>query len=247
MEMTFERGEQARPRGHALIYFRNSKGDASVLASYLIVPPVPLNLARYMPPMFAASMPTQDAQTSAVPLPPVPEPFESRAALERLAEARGDDLLYGGNLDPDDVQRGLLAVTEAAHQYQRLYEEHLRHLPKPEPELAEGEGTNVNDVLFSLMSERQLLGELAKLVGTLRYALEGGDARQVKETVREMEALGRHVPEKYRVDELIAAAQQPGAKGQRLSQLYVDRCFRLSDEDYAGLGQIEEEIKQLEG
>jgi hypothetical protein len=45
---------------------------------------VPLNLARYMPPMFAANMPSGEAEAiSAVPLPPVPEEVESYAYVQR--------------------------------------------------------------------------------------------------------------------------------------------------------------------
>ncbi|MCL5108396.1 MAG: hypothetical protein M1401_05965 [Chloroflexi bacterium] len=245
MDLDFERGSSAEPKGHALIYFRTPQDPSAVLASYLIIPPVPMNLARYMPPMFAAGMPAQGVQAlGAVPLPPVPEAFaDGRGALARLAEARGDDLLDGGTLDPEDAQRGLLLVSEAARQYQQLYEDYLRRLPAPE--LEEAGTVDVSDVLFSLMTERQRLGELAKLAGKLRYAVEGRDARQVAETAREMEALGKHVPEKYRVGEVIAAAQEPGQRGERLSQLYIDRCYRLAEEDYAGLRQIEEEIKKL--
>jgi hypothetical protein len=244
MDLNFERGSRAELKGHALLYFRSDKDESVVLASYLVIPPVPLNLARYMPPMFAASMPAQDAQAvAAVPLPPLPEPLESYAALTRLAEARDDDLIYGGSLDPDDLQRGLMTVNEAAQRYQLLYADYIQRLPPAE--LEEAASLDVSDVLYSLMPERQLLGELAKLAGKLRYALEGGDARLVKETVREMEALSRHVPEKYRVGDVIDAAQQSGPVGERLSQLYLDRCFRLSEEDYAGLRQIEEEIRKL--
>lgn len=244
MDLNFERGSREEPKGHALLYFRSLRDESVVVATYLIIPPVPLNLARYMPPMFAASMPAQDVQAvAAVPLPPLPEPFESYPALSRLAEARDDDLIYGGTLDPDDVQRGLISVNEAAQRYLQMYTDRLRRLPPPE--LEEPSSLDVSDVLYSLMPERQLLGELSKLTGKLRYAVEGGDARQVRETVHEMEALARHVPEKYRVSEVIEAAQQSGVLGERLSQLYLDRCYRLAEEDYAGLKRIEEEIRKL--
>jgi hypothetical protein len=245
MDLNFERGSGNEPKGHALIYFRTPQDASAVLASYLIIPPVPMNLARYMPPMFAAGMPSQGVQAvGAVPLPPVPETYdEGRLALLRLAEARGDDLIDGGTLDPEDAQRGLMLVSEAARQYQQLYEDYLRRLPSPQ--LEERGEMDVNDVLYSLMAERQRLGELAKLTGKLRYAVEGRDARLIAEVVREMEGLSKHVPEKYRVSDVITAAQEPGQRGERLSQLYIDRCYRLVDEDYAGLRQVEEEIKKL--
>ena len=248
MELTFERGTAESPRGHALIYFRSSRDSSTVLASYMVVAPVPINLSRYMPPMFAANLPATDLQSvSAIPLPPLPEKVESYAYLQRLAEAREEDLIFAGTIDPDDVHRGLMVMNEVGQQYVRLYADYLQRLPAiPAQPEAEEPTLGVDEVIYSLMSEKQRLGELAKLTGKLRYAVDGGDVRQISETVREMEALARYVPEKYRMDDLVAAAQIPGPRGERLSQLYVDRCYRLSDEDYIGLQKIDQEIKVLE-
>ncbi len=149
-----------------------------------------------------------------------------------------------GTLDPSAIQQGLMLVGEAAQQYLQLYNDYVRRLPPPPAE--EEPALEVSSVLYGLMSEKQRLAELAKLVGQLRYAVEGGDTRLVGETVREMKALGQHLPEKYRVDELIAAAQIPGPRGARLSQLYIDRSYRLSEEDYGSLQAIEEEIRSLQ-
>lgn len=246
MEFNFERGDVSRPKGHALLYFRSSENQADVLASYLVVPPVPLNISKYMPPLFAGNLPPEQLQqVSAVPLPPLPEQVESYAHLQRLAELRDDDLVFGGVINPGDVQRSLMATAEAAQRYLHLYTEYLRLAPAPEP--VQQELSDVSDVIYGLMTENQRLGELAKLTGKLRYALEGNDRRLADDTVREMQALARHVPEKYKVQELIAAAQIAGPRGDRLSQLYVDRCFRLSEEDYASLKRIEEEIQAVRG
>jgi len=249
MDLTFERGTADSPRGHALVYFRSSQDPAVVMASYLVIAPVPINLSRYMPPMFAANLPASELQSiSAIPLPPLPEKVESYAWLQRMAEAREEDLVFAGTLEPDDVQRGLLLMSEVGQQYARLYADYLSRLPPAavEEQEAEAPALGVHEVLYSLMSEKQRLSELAKLTGKLRYAVEGGDQRQIDEAVQEMEALANVVPEKYRVRALIAAARIPGPKGERLSQLYIDRCYRLSDEDYSGLQKIDEEIKALE-
>lgn len=246
MDFTFERGSSDKPRGHALLYFRGADNEATILATYLIVPPVPLNLARYMPPMFAANIPASEAQAiSAVPLPPVPEEVESYAYLQQLAEARDDDLLYGGTLDVSDMQRALLTTSEAAQRYLLLYQDFARRLPEVEPEPEQPLALDVNDVLYGLMSENQRLGELAKLTGKLRYAIEGQDGPLIGETVAEMRAIARHLPEKYKVEELIEGAQLPGERGQRLSQLYIDRCYRLFEEDYDSLQAIDAEINKL--
>jgi hypothetical protein len=244
MALSFERGEQNEPRGHALLYFHSSKDRSVIMATYLVVPPVPLNLSRYMPPMFAANMPAGDVQSiSAVPLPPLPEQVESLAYLQQLAENRKDDLIYGGTLDPDDLQRGLLVTSEAAQDYLQIYNQYASRQPRPADEPTPA--LDVSYVLYELMSEGQRLGELAKLTGKLRYAVEGADKDQVAETVVEMQALSRHLGEKYRVDDLIESAQVPGRRGQRLSQLYVDRCYRLFEEDYDSLQAIDAEITSI--
>lgn len=249
MELTFERGTSGEPRGHALLYFRSERERREVFACYLVVPPVPLNLSRYMPPLLSGSLPpSQLQQVSAVPLPPMPEKVDSYQYLQQLADLRDDDLIFGGALNPDDAQQGLMLAGEGAQRYFSLYADFMSRAAPPadaeEPEAEEAGG--VSDVIYGLMSERQRLGELAKLTGQLRYAVEGSDVRLVKETVREMEALAGHVPDKYRVRELIAAGQITGPRGQRLSELYVDRCYRLADEDYASMAKIEEEIRVLQ-
>jgi hypothetical protein len=249
MDLTFERGSASEPRGHALLYFRGARDRSEVLASYLIIPPVPLNLSRYMPPMFSANLPpSQMQQVSGVPLPPVPEKVESYPYLRQLAELRDDDLIYAGTLDADDIQRGMMLAAEGAQRYHSLYADYLARSVMPAVAEAEEqeESAGVSDVIYGLMSERQRLGEMAKLTGQLRYAVDGNDTRGIRDTVREMEALSHHVPDKYRLDDLIVAAQLPGPRGQRLSQLYVDRCYRLADEDYASLKSIEEEIRSLQ-
>lgn len=251
MEITFERGTSDKPRGHALVYFRSARNQTVLLASYIVVPPVPLNLARYMPPLFASNFPVQDAQSvSAIPLPPLPEAVEGYAYIVQLAEARDDDLIYAGTIEPDDVQRGLMATGEVGQQYVGLYTNYLKSLraaPVEEEEQPTLGALGVDEALYSLMSEKQRLGELAKLTGKLRYAVDGGDTRLIDETVRDMQALARYVAEKYRVGDLIAAGQIPGPKGERLSQLYVDRCYLLSDEDYSGLQKVDGEIRSLKG
>src|SRR5579875_2173090 len=99
MDLTFERGNPERPAGHAILYFTTGAPER-VLATYLVIPPIALNLMKYMPPMFAANMPMAGNMDTAhpVPLPPVPEEVPGRGYLSQLAETRGDDLVYGGNV-----------------------------------------------------------------------------------------------------------------------------------------------------
>ena len=100
MALDFERGDSANPGGHALVYFRAYDDESKIYATYLIVPPINIELAKYMPPMFASKISMTDvANVSSIPLPPVPEQVESLDLIMALAESRNDDLIYGGIVD----------------------------------------------------------------------------------------------------------------------------------------------------
>lgn len=251
MQAVFQRGDPARPRGHALLYFREPDDRDQLWATYIVVPPIALDLARYVPPMFAAQLASEAAAgPAAYPLPPFPEKVAGLAQLERLAGARDDDLLDGGTLDPSDLQRTLVRVTEIAQWYAGRVHDYLAQLPEPEPELAvEPEPAGAFDVdalLISLMTDAEKVSRLAKLTGTLRYAVEGGDEPLIRDTVAEMERVAQHLPERYRAGELIAAARRRDSLGGRLAELYIERCYKLANEDYAALPALEEQIRALQ-
>jgi hypothetical protein len=44
---------------------------------------------------------------------------------------------------------------------------------------------------------------------------------------------------------LIAAAADSSKRGSRLAQLYLERGFKLLDEEYAEIPRIEREIREL--
>jgi len=54
------------------------------------------------------------------------------------------------------------------------------------------------------------------------------------------------MPEKYRSTELIAAAIGGGERGSRLAQLYLERGYKLLDEEYADIPDIERTIRELQ-
>jgi hypothetical protein len=250
MDLNFERGKANAPAGHALVYFTSS-ADGGTLAVYLVVLPITLQLSKYIPPMLAAQLPIGELKgTGALPMPPVPEPVESRAWVNRVAELRRDDLIDGGRLNPSDIGRSMSTVAEIAQQYAQLYEAAVAQLPSaPAEEESSDEISDVSagDVIYGLMSEDQRLAELAKLAGQLRYAVDGGDSRQADDLVADIRRLAKHLPATYRVDEFVEAARQPGPVGRELATLYLDRCYRLAREDYADLGRIERDIARLRG
>ena len=104
---------------------------------------------------------------------------------------------------------------------------------------------SVNEVLFSLMSERDKLAELSRLLGKLQFAQEGQDEGMTGEVTEEITALSRHLPEEFQVLNLLAAAQEANSQGSRLAQLYLDRCFRLSDGDMGSVAALDVEIREL--
>ena len=247
MTLDFHNGDPDNPAGHALLFFTNTEDSGSIYATYLVVPPIKIELAKYMPPMFASNVSLSDVQSvSAIPLPPVPERVENISYLEALAASRDDDLINGGSVNASDVERMLLTTSEAAQDYLRLYNSRPP-IPDPVAELESpsSEG-GVDDFLIPLMSDKDKLGELSRLTGSMRYAIEGNDQTSADQLRSQMENLGRHLGEKFRIQELIKAALTPGILASRLSALYTERCYRLCEEDYLEVARIEGEIERLQ-
>jgi hypothetical protein len=252
--LTFRVGDHNRPRGHALVFFRDGDAPDDVWATYLVVAPIKMDLGKYIPAAFASQLSGQlsAAAPSAYPLPPVPEKFEGGLpGLEHLAELRADDLIDGGTLRMSDPLYALQPVTDIGTQYA----EQCRVYFESEPAALDARGNapsssstndvDVDELLLQVMPDREKVGRLARLTGTLRYAIDGGDSRLMEETVADMQRVGRRLPEKFRPAELIAAARSPSPKAAELAQLYLERCYRLVDEDYAALADIDRRIDAL--
>jgi hypothetical protein len=249
--LTFRAGSPDRPRGHALVFFRDSDSPDEVWATYLVVAPIKMDLGKYIPAAFASQLSGQlsAAAPSAYPLPPVPEKFEGGlAALERLAELRSDDLIDGGTLRMSDPLYALQPVTDIGAQYAERCTSYFDSEPLPEatqPTGSPSASVDVDDLLLQVMPDREKVSRLARLTGTLRYAIDGGDKRQIDETVAEMERVARHLGEKYRPLELIDAARSPSPTAAPLAELFIERCYKLVDEDYAALADIDRRISAL--
>lgn len=251
MDLHFERGRSDAPAGHALMYFTRS---GAVVATYIVVLPITLDLSKYVPPMLAGQIPLPDAQAvNAVPLPPMPEEVESRALLDRLAALRTDDLINGGSLPPGDLGRAMTSVADLAARYTQLYTDYLKRElaqapetpAEPAPTLEPVSDLTANDMIYELMSEQQKLGELSKLAGQLRYAVEGNDQRQVEDLAGDVERLARYLPTSYELPKFLESAKRSDAPGQLLASLYLERCYKIASHDYAALGTIDEQIRRL--
>ena len=105
---------------------------------------------------------------------------------------------------------------------------------------------DADELLIQTMTDRQRLAELGKLVGVARYALEGHDDHQLQETKARMQRVAQSLPDKYRSTELTEAAFDPRERGARLAELYLERAYKLLDEEYADIPSIERAIRELQ-
>ena len=254
--LDFRIGSADAPKGHALLYFTDAAGGRT-LATYVLVLPIKMDIGKYLPPMLASQLGSiaggpLGSGLGAFAAPPVPEEAPAVGALERLARLRNDDLVDGGSLDASDVARMMQAAADAVQEYAALYQSHADSVP--EVAIAEADrlqdaaaSSDVNRVLFELLSDRDKLAELAKLVGVLRFALDRGNEELAGETETAMAALEALLPKHYWVGRVRSAAKDLSGAGEALSRLLIDRCYRLLEEDFAGVEQLEREIEALPG
>ena len=247
MEFTFARGSSDSPRGHALIYFKNSQDTSEVLATYLVVMPIRMDVSKYVPPFLMSQVGEMSPkELSQFAVPPVPEPVDGMDFVEGLAEMREDDIVFGGSASPTDVGQLLNLVNDVVTWYVNLYWEKAEATVPEQVEQDGADDLSVNDVLYGLMSDQDKLNELTRLVGRLRDAVGSGDIALSSETHTEIVTLGRHLPENHQVGRLAEAAASGDETAARLTNLYLQRCFHLLSEEYVKLGQVEDEIRTLE-
>jgi hypothetical protein len=257
MSIQFLRGDPQAPKGHAIFIARSTTNPRTVLATYCIVPPMPLSLAKYLPSFLASQLPPEDLQDATnVPVMPIPPMLEEGSTLERLqmlAERRDDDMCEIGTINPKDEGARMQLVAQGCQEYGQLYVNYASTFAQT-PFLAPVEDEaplalddlDAEELLIQTMTDRQRLTELGKLVGEARYALEGHNARSLQDTRQRMRRVADPLAEKYRSTELMAAAFEPGERGARLAELYLERGYKLLDEEYADIPRIERAIRELQ-
>jgi hypothetical protein len=253
MTIRFLRGDEQAPKGHAIFVARSTFDSRVVLATYCVVPPTPLSLAKYLPSFLASQMSSEDLQDATnvpvMPIPPMLEEGSTFEHLQMLADRRDDDLVDLGTINPNDQGARMQMVAQGCQEYGQFYVAYITQLPQSGslPASEEEELVPLDDLSTEdLMSDRERLAELSKLVGQARYALEGRDTKLLQETKKGMLRLANRMPEKYRGDELITAAVEPGDRGAKLAQLYLERGYKLLDEEYADIPGIERSIRELQ-
>jgi hypothetical protein len=256
MSLHFELGDADQPRGHAILYARLAGGGVRYVATYCVILPISFSIGKFLPPILGGQIPLEElgeaGSASPMPIPPMLEDVESVESLRMLAERRGDDLCdLGVLLITDDTQR-LTFAAEAASEYGRAYATYQARWPSQPiasaaPEPASLSDAEARDVVASLLPERDRLGDLSRLIGQSRYAMEIHDQRQLDEVAAQMRRLAATLPEKYRAEQLVAAALRSDAEGAQLAELYLQRAYKLLDEDYISIPPIEQRIRELRG
>jgi hypothetical protein len=256
MSIRFLRGDSQAPKGHAIFVARSSNDARSILSTYCVVPPIPLSLAKYLPSFLASQLSQEELQDATnVPVMPIPPMLEEGSSLEHLqtlADRRDDDLCEIGTVNPREEAQRMQLVAQACQEYGQYYVSYAAAFTDtPSIEAVEDEPAVLDDLdaeelLIQTMTDRQRLAELGKLIGVARYALEGRDTQSLQETKRRMQRITSLMPDKYRSSELINAAVDPSDKGSRLAELYLERGYKLLDEEYAEIPRIERAIRELQ-
>jgi hypothetical protein len=257
MSLHFLRGNPQAPKGHAILVARSSGDPRTVYCTYCIVPPIPMSLAKYLPPLLAAQLPVEElrdaASVSGMPIPPMLEEGFNLEYLQMLAERRDDDVCDLGTINASDEGSRLQLAAMSSNEYGQLYATYMasvRQSPVSPPETLQEpvplDDLDAEEILLQTMPDSQKLAELGKLVGTARYAIEGHDHALLRETQEHMQRIVRNLAEKYRGKELIAAALKPGEQGAKLSELYLSRAYKLLNEEYADIPGIERAIRDLQ-
>jgi hypothetical protein len=215
-----------------------------------------MSLAKYLPPLFAAQIPAEDLQdatnVAGMPIPPMLEEGFSLEHLEMLAARREDDLCDIGSVNSRDEVARMQMATLSSQEYAQLYASYMSSESQVSPpaatKIAEPQPLdelNAEDLLIQTMSDRQKLAEIGKLVGTARYALDGHDTNLLQDTRHRLQRIAANLAEKYRGNEIVAAAIDPKKQSARLAELYMSRAYKLLDEEYADIPDIERAIREL--
>jgi hypothetical protein len=258
MDLRFLRGDPQAPMGHVIFVARSTSDPRAVFSTYCIVPPTPLSLAKYLPSFLASQLPAEELRdannVNVMPIPPMLEEGSSLEHLQMLAERRDDDLCDLGSINPRDESMRMQLVAEGCQAYGQLYLNYTMTFEKVTAASHSAidkantplDDFSTEDLLVQTMTDRECLTELGKLVGMARYALEGHDADLLSETRLKMQRIAGRLAEKYRSSELMSAASDQSERGARLAELYLERSFKLLDEEYADIPRIERAIRELQ-
>lgn len=246
MDLIFEKGDATRPRGHALAYFTSSGDPGEIWATYLIVLPITVDVAKYVPPFLMNQMGDLGPKDlSAFAFPPSPERLPDRQHLQQLADLREDDILFGGAVGAGDVSSAMFVINELLQAYAQLYSD-TAIVSDAGDDQESPDQAGVSEVLYGLMSVSDRLGELTRLIGRLRYAVDGNEDSQIRETEAEILLLSRQLPDELHIPRMVAAVKESDPRGAQLADLYLKRSYHLVQESFVEMGRIDRQIELME-
>lgn len=252
MDITFDRGNEDEPKGHAFVYFRSSSDPDEVWASYLLILPITVDVTKYAPPFLMSLIPEGAMDDmSSFAFPPAPEQMGSFEQIMQLAEMRDDDVLFAGAFNTSDLPAMMLASSDAADEYTEIYNEFAKRSGVVEAaaddDALDVGSIGINEVMYGLMSDSEKLSELTALVGKLSSAVDSNDAAQIGEAEADIAALSRQFDFDHKTERIVEGMKEGGEAARRLTELYVRRCYCIVQEDYLELGNVEEQIAAIEG
>ena len=160
-----------------------------------------------------------------MPIPPMLEEGKTMEQLELLAERRGDDLCDIGTVSGQDQGIRLQMAATSCEEYGQMYEKYISsfgtlssssssfEISGSAEERKALDDVDADELFLQSMTDRQKLAELGKLVGMARYALDGHDNAELKESQRRMQRITDLLADKYRGSQLVAAAVDANPQG----------------------------------
>ena len=168
-----------------------------------------------------------------------------------IFDKRDDDLIYGGAHRLEDTATLMGSVSDLSAEYHKLYEDHAKSFEAVSSTVLDepvtGDEQGVDDFLYGLMSEPDLLNEVTNLVGKLRFAIDGGDTATAEESELRIRAAGRFMPDNRQTDRLADAAASRSPNAEQLARLYLERAYGLLKEDYLAVKGAEDQIERITG
>ena len=247
MTLNFERGNPDKPVGHAVVYFNDAADPRKAGITYVMVLPLAIDVAKYVPPFLSGHIEAMgSSDVSGFAFPPAPEPVEDPNMMRKIVELRGDDLIFGGSGNLSDAASMMGRVGEIVSQYNEAYQQAMAREQERSSKPDRAAVSEVDEVMYDMMGEADLLGEMSNLVGRLRYASEGEDKATIDESAARLRAIGRRLPENRKMNRILEAALSDDDASAELITLYVERAYALLREDYRRVGSLDQQIANSE-
>ena len=186
-------------------------------------------------------------------MPPAPEDNYSLQQLRELANMRSDDLINGGSIFSYDVTRLMELANNTVQEYSSAYSDKeisesdtISIDTQNDLEPAQDTSFDVNTVLFDLMTEKDKLSEVTKLLSKLKFSQDSNDTIMAEETTAELQSISKYLPSNFKISELIRAATNMKPNGLIIASLYLDRCYKIAEEDYESVKKLDEQIDSLD-